>query len=142
MGPLESPANAKPENANVNAAAKIAALKALITRPPVFPTTDYIVEFPAFFQPNCAPRPAAELSKTNNDAAYTALARQVPVWQGSARFHCLFGAGRAALRLARCTWPRGCCRSSVVEHPLGKGEVVSSILTGSTTAVTCIAPLI
>src|SRR5262249_61651101 len=25
------------------------------------------------------------------------------------------------------------CRSSVVEHPLGKGEVVSSILTGSTT---------
>jgi hypothetical protein len=24
------------------------------------------------------------------------------------------------------------CRSSVVEHPLGKGEVVSSILTGST----------
>ena len=29
----------------------------------------------------------------------------------------------------------GCCRSSVVEHPLGKGEVVSSILTGSTTLV-------
>src|SRR6185369_8298918 len=28
---------------------------------------------------------------------------------------------------------RSCCRSSVVEHPLGKGEVVSSILTGSTT---------
>jgi hypothetical protein len=27
----------------------------------------------------------------------------------------------------------GRCRSSVVEHPLGKGEVVSSILTGSTT---------
>ena len=26
----------------------------------------------------------------------------------------------------------GRCRSSVVEHPLGKGEVVSSILTGST----------
>jgi Cys-tRNA(Pro)/Cys-tRNA(Cys) deacylase len=26
------------------------------------------------------------------------------------------------------------CRSSVVEHPLGKGEVVSSILTGSTSA--------
>src|SRR5262249_10521041 len=25
-----------------------------------------------------------------------------------------------------------CCRSSVVEHSLGKGEVVSSILTGST----------
>jgi hypothetical protein len=28
--------------------------------------------------------------------------------------------------------PHQCCRSSVVEHPLGKGEVVSSILTGST----------
>src|SRR5262249_20714130 len=27
--------------------------------------------------------------------------------------------------------PRGCC-SSVVEHPLGKGEVDSSILSGST----------
>ena len=25
-----------------------------------------------------------------------------------------------------------CCRSSVVEHPLGKGEVGSSILLGST----------
>jgi hypothetical protein len=28
--------------------------------------------------------------------------------------------------------PASRCRSSVVEHPLGKGEVVSSILTGST----------
>ena len=28
---------------------------------------------------------------------------------------------------------RARCRSSVVEHSLGKGEVVSSILTGSTT---------
>src|SRR5262249_1583489 len=28
-----------------------------------------------------------------------------------------------------------CCRSSVVEHSLGKGEVVSSILTGSTRKV-------
>jgi hypothetical protein len=37
-----------------------------------------------------------------------------------ARFHPLFS--RSARR----------CRSSVVEHPLGKGEVVSSILTGST----------
>ena len=34
---------------------------------------------------------------------------------------------------ARKAWRDG-CRSSVVEHPLGKGEVVSSILTGSTTA--------
>ena len=37
-----------------------------------------------------------------------------------ARFHPLFS--QSARR----------CRSSVVEHPLGKGEVVSSILTGST----------
>ena len=29
---------------------------------------------------------------------------------------------------------RSCCRSSVVEHSLGKGEVVSSILTGSTSS--------
>src|SRR5260370_24909146 len=29
------------------------------------------------------------------------------------------------------------CRSSVVEHPLGKGEVVSSILTGSTRKSRC-----
>jgi hypothetical protein len=42
--------------------------------------------------------------------------------------------GLHSLRFARCTWPKGCCRSSVVEHPLGKGEVVSSILTGSTTS--------
>ena len=35
----------------------------------------------------------------------------------------------AAPKLSRNT----CCRSSVVEHPLGKGEVVSSILPGSTT---------
>src|SRR5262249_32263878 len=35
------------------------------------------------------------------------------------------------------------CRSSVVEHPLGKGEVVSSILTGSTSKMGArqIAPL-
>src|ERR1700736_5466257 len=37
---------------------------------------------------------------------------------------------RAAARFARAS--RWRCRSSVVEHPLGKGEVVSSILTGST----------
>jgi hypothetical protein len=48
-----------------------------------------------------------------------ALARKIPLWQGSARFFaCIAADGR--------------CRSSVVEHPLGKGEVVSSILTGST----------
>ena len=29
---------------------------------------------------------------------------------------------------------RPCCRSSVVEHSLGKGEVDSSILSGSTSA--------
>ena len=36
---------------------------------------------------------------------------------------------------------RSCCRSSVVEHPLGKGEVVSSILTGSTSSFTSSWPL-
>jgi hypothetical protein len=44
-------------------------------------------------------------------------------------------AGFGALRARVGTLNFGaaqCCRSSVVEHPLGKGEVVSSILTGST----------
>src|SRR5215471_12653913 len=35
-------------------------------------------------------------------------------------------------RIYFCTEVRACCRSSVVEHSLGKGEVVSSILPGST----------
>ena len=35
-------------------------------------------------------------------------------------------------RLGRFCLPRACCRSSVVEHSLGKGEVDSSILSGST----------
>src|SRR6516164_8994743 len=34
--------------------------------------------------------------------------------------------------IGRFSHPARRCRSSVVEHPLGKGEVVSSILTGST----------
>src|SRR6185437_3648601 len=38
----------------------------------------------------------------------------------------------AAIRRAPHRCPGPCCRSSVVEHPLGKGEAVSSILTGST----------
>src|SRR6516225_2452381 len=44
-----------------------------------------------------------------------------------------YGKHRAALgpHLLEASAPP-CCRSSVVEHPLGKGEVVSSILTGST----------
>ena len=33
------------------------------------------------------------------------------------------------------------CRSSVVEHSLGKGEVVSSILTGSTITLPLVAGL-
>src|SRR5215467_819305 len=37
---------------------------------------------------------------------------------------------RRTYRQWRC---RPCCRSSVVEHSLGKGEVDSSILSGSTT---------
>ncbi len=51
----------------------------------------------------------------------TILARRHPLWQFPP-------ASGAPLRTA----PDSCCRSSVVEHPLGKGEVVSSILPGST----------
>ena len=47
------------------------------------------------------------------------LAPRASLWQASSA---RLGFDFAALR----------CRSSVVEHPLGKGEVVSSILTGST----------
>ena len=36
-------------------------------------------------------------------------------------------------RIPSVSHPARRCRSSVVEHSLGKGEVVSSILTGSTT---------
>src|SRR5215831_6569588 len=39
---------------------------------------------------------------------------------------------RAPFLIGRFSHPARRCRSSVVEHPLGKGEVVSSILTGST----------
>ena len=39
---------------------------------------------------------------------------------------------RAPFPIGRFSHPAWRCRSSVVEHPLGKGEVVSSILTGST----------
>jgi hypothetical protein len=34
--------------------------------------------------------------------------------------------------LGRFSYPRACCRSSVVEHSIGNGEVDSSILSGST----------
>ena len=45
------------------------------------------------------------------------------VWQGSRS---------RPFPIGRFSHPAWRCRSSVVEHPLGKGEVVSSILTGST----------
>ena len=52
------------------------------------------------------------------------LACSTPLWQGSPqRCSLLYWSNSQATRR---------CRSSVVEHPLGKGEVVSSILTGST----------
>src|SRR5436305_3722402 len=46
----------------------------------------------------------------------------------------LMAVSAAPGRPPRVLWAisRSRCRSSVVEHPLGKGEVVSSILTGST----------
>src|ERR1700719_244082 len=59
---------------------------------------------------------------TLDGAATAVLAPRQPLWQGPAR---LGSAGLAAPGRFRC-------RSSVVEHPLGKGEVVSSILPGST----------
>jgi hypothetical protein len=46
---------------------------------------------------------------------------------------------RAFWRFSHAASRHACCRSSVVEHPLGKGEVVSSILTGSTTVCPCSA---
>src|ERR1700722_7059326 len=45
--------------------------------------------------------------------------------------HASSGASACQRGKGRVSPPAG-CRSSVVEHPLGKGEVVSSILTGST----------
>jgi hypothetical protein len=55
--------------------------------------------------------------------AVLALARLRALWQGSAR-------------LVGACWPilvsGACCRSSVVEHSIGNGEVDSSILSGST----------
>jgi hypothetical protein len=38
----------------------------------------------------------------------------------------------ACVRVGNDPRQLGCCRSSVVEHSLGKGEVVGSIPTGST----------
>jgi hypothetical protein len=52
-----------------------------------------------------------------------ALAKPRPLWQGSARLEGPFG----PILLIRA-----CCRSSVVEHSIGNGEVDSSILSGST----------
>ena len=71
----------------------------------------------------CRPAPAVE-GRNAASARAAALAPLAPLWQGSPRF-------AAAFRL-RDFAPARRCRSSVVEHPLGKGEVVSSILTGST----------
>src|SRR5262249_24019955 len=53
-----------------------------------------------------------------------ALAPCRAVWQGSPHAR--------PLSHPSFSHPARRCRSSVVEHPLGKGEVVSSILTGST----------
>ena len=59
-----------------------------------------------------------------------ALAQPGAMWQGSAR---LVGAFLADSRI------RARCRSSVVEHSIGNGEVDSSILSGSTTHSLAIA---
>jgi hypothetical protein len=62
------------------------------------------------------------------------LARCRAVWQGSQRSR--------PFAIGRFSHPARRCRSSVVEHPLGKGEVVSSILTGSTTKKSVIIGLL
>jgi hypothetical protein len=68
-----------------------------------------------------APRPLWPLLMTSQ--AVPALARPRGLWQGSAR-------------LVEAFWPilvsGARCRSSVVEHSIGNGEVDSSILSGST----------
>jgi hypothetical protein len=53
-----------------------------------------------------------------------ALARKGALWQGSARS---VGAPLGPILVSGA-----CCRSSVVEHSIGNGEVDSSILSGST----------
>src|SRR5258708_39557606 len=63
--------------------------------------------------------------------ARPALARPVALWQGSAR---LAGPLEADSRVGAC------CRSSVVEHSIGNGEVDSSILSGSTSPPTLETP--
>src|SRR5262249_45678239 len=68
---------------------------------------------------------ARPTSKGRDTARSGVLARAAPLWQGSPRF--------SADTVLRFSPPARRCRSSVVEPPLGKGEVVSSILTGSTT---------
>ena len=63
----------------------------------------------------------------HNDASRgrLALAPRISVWQRTPRL-----VGRSRSRFPQ----PACCRSSVVEHSIGNGEVHSSILCGSTTA--------
>jgi hypothetical protein len=69
-----------------------------------------------------APRPA-DRSVFDVLPGLPALARTGALWQGSARLEGPLG---------RFSYPGQCCRSSVVEHSIGNGEVDSSILSGST----------
>ena len=72
-------------------------------------------------------RPADTARKTSRDRPANARLRLHPVPPcGKDRGVC--GRNRSLISSGRTAR----CRSSVVEHPLGKGEVVSSILTGST----------
>src|SRR6202042_3585280 len=59
---------------------------------------------------------------------FPALARSLALWQGSPRSVEPFSADS----LSSVPVPSACCRSSVVEHSIGNGEVDSSILSGST----------
>ena len=76
---------------------------------------------------NGAAEGAAALSRFwavfDDPAGCPALARPVALWQGTA--HVAEASGPILAFVA-------CCRSSVVEHSIGNGEVDSSILSGST----------
>ena len=73
------------------------------------------------------------------------LARPKALWQGSPRFYCPSRQTRCGTqrshRAAVNTAAKARCRSSVVEFSLGKGEVLSSILSGSTITLPLVAGL-
>lgn len=87
-------------------------------------------DYPATPPPgDAAHRPSCALW---NDRSCEQVAPSITLWQGSR----LLSARACRSTNGRSDRHFQGCRSSVVEHPLGKGEVVSSILTGSTILLT------